>query len=151
MALKSHTELIQVEAAGGYVLRRSGQETEVLMIFRRGVWDLPKGKPDPDETPAQCALREVAEETGARDLAIIRGAGMTLHTYEEEDYTVLKTTWWFLMQTGTADLAPQAEEQIERVEWVPWHQAREMVGYENLRRHMNAIDRLVRDFDVEDP
>ncbi|RMD70006.1 MAG: NUDIX domain-containing protein, partial [Bacteroidetes bacterium] len=52
-----------VEAAGGVVHAEQTPE-QVLFIFRRGMWDLPKGKIDEGETPEQAALREVAEETG---------------------------------------------------------------------------------------
>ncbi len=39
---------------------------EILMIFRRGKWDLPKGKLDKGESLEACALREVEEETGLK-------------------------------------------------------------------------------------
>jgi len=47
--------------AGGLV---TNENNELLMIFRRGKWDLPKGKADEGETVEACALREVEEETG---------------------------------------------------------------------------------------
>ena len=40
------------------------------MIFRRNKWDLPKGKLDKGETIEQCALREVEEETGLRNITL---------------------------------------------------------------------------------
>lgn len=142
-------DLTPIEAAGGYVIRSTPSGPEVLMILRRGVWDLPKGKPHGTETPSECALREVTEETGARGLRIVRGAGMTLHTYEEQGLHMLKTTWWFLMTTTSHRFEPQLEERIERVEWVSWDRALEIVGYENLRRHMRMIDGLIRNGDDE--
>src|SRR5436190_23606499 len=45
-----------VEAAGGLVYNENG---DVLMIFRKGKWDLPKGKLDDGEDIASCAVREV--------------------------------------------------------------------------------------------
>ena len=50
-----------IQAGGGLVENEKG---EVLFMFRRGKWDLPKGKLDPGETLEACALREVEEETG---------------------------------------------------------------------------------------
>ena len=56
-----------LEAAGGVVL---SEEKKVLMMFRKGKWDLPKGKIDPGETVKQAARREVVEETGIKELKI---------------------------------------------------------------------------------
>ena len=55
-------EFAAVEAAGGVVVNDRG---EYLMIHRNGRWDLPKGHVEPGESTAECAVREVAEETGA--------------------------------------------------------------------------------------
>ena len=51
----------KVVAAGGLV---TNDKNELLTMFRRGKWDLPKGKLDEEETIEACALREVREETG---------------------------------------------------------------------------------------
>ncbi len=40
------------------------QYNEVLLIFRKNLWDLPKGKIEFYETLEKAALREVVEETG---------------------------------------------------------------------------------------
>ena len=52
-------------------------------MFRRGKWDLPKGKLDPGETLEACALREVREETGVGQLELIKFLLVTEHEYEE--------------------------------------------------------------------
>ena len=53
----------EIIAAGGLVFNEDG---DLLMIFRRGRWDLPKGKLDDGEQIEDCAVREVKEETGLR-------------------------------------------------------------------------------------
>jgi ADP-ribose pyrophosphatase YjhB (NUDIX family) len=50
-----------VMAAGGLVENEHG---EILLIYRKKHWDLPKGKLDAGETLEECAVREVEEETG---------------------------------------------------------------------------------------
>jgi len=134
---------VYIEAAGGYVIRGDVPDIDLLMIFRRGKWDLPKGKFDAGETRAECALREVEEETGAEGLTILASAGSTKHGYVEKGRNVEKTTWWFLMHTTASSFMPQAEESIERVDWVPWAEARKRVGYESLRKHMKEVEKIL--------
>lgn len=134
-----------VTAAGGYVVRRTAKGLELLLIFRRGVWDLPKGKQDEGETVKACALREVQEEIGVEHLRLLQSLGSTVHGYPDGDVYSVKTTHWFLMQTPETDFTPQVKEGIERVAWVPWPEAQEHLGYETLRRHMKQITPLVLD------
>ena len=107
-----------VAAAGGLVLNKKGH---VLMIFRRGSWDLPKGKLDPGETKKEAALREVMEETGLKEVALIQKLTTTYHIYrtKNSDKRILKPSYWYVMTSQDKELIPQTEEDIEKVEWVP--------------------------------
>ena len=105
-----------VKAAGGFVLN---ENKEVLMMFRRGKWDLPKGKMDKNETFEECAVRETEEETGLRNIHLNSPLMTSYHTYHEGTKYVLKETKWFTMKVnGDQNLTPQAEEQITKLEWV---------------------------------
>jgi 8-oxo-dGTP pyrophosphatase MutT (NUDIX family) len=104
-----------IEAAGGAVKNSEGK---LLMIYRRGKWDLPKGKIDKGETPEKAAVREVEEECGVSGLQIVRALTPTYHTYKEGEQLILKKTWWYEMTTAdTKKLVPQAEEGILKCEW----------------------------------
>jgi 8-oxo-dGTP pyrophosphatase MutT (NUDIX family) len=104
------------EAAGGIVKNDKG---EYLLIFRRGKWDLPKGKLDYDETPEQAAVREVSEECGLELPEIIGPLEKMFHTYSENKKRVLKKTHWYLMKaSGSTELFPQIEEDIIRAQWM---------------------------------
>ena len=129
-----------VAAAGGIVVRPGGNEPDVLLIFRRGRWDLPKGKQEPGEDAAACALREVREEVGSNTLRLVHPLGDTVHGYVRGGAYCVKTTHWFLMQTRQTTFTPQKEEGIEQVAWVPWTEARNRIGYETLRRHMERVE-----------
>ncbi len=105
-----------VEAAGGMVLNEKG---EVLMIFRRGSWDLPKGKIDPNESVETAAIREVREETGLTDLKIYLKLQITYHTYNIDNVTIIKPTHWFkMMHASNQSLVPQTEEDITEITWM---------------------------------
>ncbi len=105
-----------VKAAGGFVLN---PQNEVLLIFRRGRWDLPKGKYEKDETPEACAVRETEEETGVKNLQIVTPLLTTHHTYHEGSRFILKETSWFKMKCkGEQVLIPQVSEDISQLKWV---------------------------------
>jgi 8-oxo-dGTP pyrophosphatase MutT (NUDIX family) len=108
---------IQLHAAGGLV---RNNKDEFLLIFRRGKWDLPKGKLDKHESFEEAALREVSEECGIDKLRIEQPLISTYHTYEYKDALALKKTRWFEMKyEGTAMPVPQLEEDISEAKWVP--------------------------------
>ena len=109
-----HFELIK--AGGGLVKNSSGN---ILLMFRRGKWDLPKGKLDEGESIEECAIREVEEETGLHHLTIIKPLAITYHTYNLFGKHNLKETHWFLMQADDGEtLIPQTEEDISEILWV---------------------------------
>ncbi len=128
-----------VTAGGGLVVRREADATLLLLIFRRGAWDLPKGKLDRGEAVEACALREVREEVGIETLRILGPAGTTVHGYPEKKRYCVKTTWWYVMETPERRFTPEAREGIEAVEWVPWPEAVERLGYASLRRHLAGL------------
>lgn len=105
-----------VTAAGGLVENEAGA---FLLIFRRGFWDLPKGKLDEGEELEACAIREVEEETGLNSPVIIQPLVTTYHTYHEGTRFFLKESHWYLMKaSGTQELVPQQEEDIRELSWV---------------------------------
>ena len=106
-----------IKAAGGFVYTK---EHEVLMIFRRGKWDLPKGKLDEGEDLATCALREVKEETGLEKMEMDRPLAITYHTYHQFGEHIIKESHWYLIKSlKQKEFKPQTEEDIEKCEWVP--------------------------------
>ena len=105
-----------IQAAGGLV---KNEADENLLIFRRGKWDLPKGKLDKGETLEQCAVREVEEETGLQKIKLIGHLLITWHTYHEGTKFILKESHWYTMKTSHQQkLTPQTEEDIQEVIWV---------------------------------
>jgi 8-oxo-dGTP pyrophosphatase MutT (NUDIX family) len=105
-----------IEAAGGVV---SNPEGGVLMIYRRGKWDLPKGKRDDGEDIESCAVREVIEETGLPELKLGSKICETYHVYAQGGTELLKTTHWYHMNAPKAfELHPQKEENILEARWV---------------------------------
>jgi 8-oxo-dGTP pyrophosphatase MutT (NUDIX family) len=113
-AFKSHFQ--PVEAAGGIVWNPDGA---ILLIFRHGKWDLPKGKIEQNESIAEAAEREVAEECGIRELTLNHFYGTSYHTYWQFNQRMLKITYWYDMScTDPQNINPQTEEGIETIRWM---------------------------------
>lgn len=105
-----------IMAGGGLVVN---EDQALLMIFRRGKWDLPKGKLDEGEDIATCALREVCEETGLVNVALGDHLYNSYHIYTQDNEQFLKQTSWYKMSgTHTDKLKPQKEENILEARWV---------------------------------
>jgi 8-oxo-dGTP pyrophosphatase MutT (NUDIX family) len=113
------------EAAGGVVKNEKG---EILVIFRGGKWDLPKGKIEgKKETHRQAALREVQEETGLKNVKIVAPLITTYHIYIRKERLILKPTYWFEMFADSSNkLTPQSKEDISIVTWVEEEELKEI-------------------------
>ena len=105
-----------IHAAGGVVSDENGG---ILMIFRYGCWDFPKGKVEEGEDWPTAAVREVEEETGLRNILLKEAFVNTYHTYILKDTPILKITHWYSMQAHSQSLVPQTEEDIAQAVWVP--------------------------------
>ncbi|MCA6067670.1 NUDIX domain-containing protein [Chryseobacterium sp. RG1] len=115
-----------IEAAGGIVNNPDGK---VLFIKRLGKWDLPKGKMEKGESREESAVREIEEETGLKDVELVRFINTTYHIYiERNGDKVLKCTHWFEMNFKGEDTSkPQIEEGITEVAWKNTSQIEEEV------------------------
>lgn len=105
-----------VKAGGGVVFNTN---KEILAIFRRGHWDLPKGKYEKGETMSETAIREVQEETGIQHIVLGDLVTETFHTfYNRKGKRCIKWAYWYRMYTEDTILTPQLEEDIEKAVWM---------------------------------
>jgi 8-oxo-dGTP pyrophosphatase MutT (NUDIX family) len=138
--LKSKFKVI--EAAGGIVEK----DGKLLLIYRRKVWDLPKGKIDEGETPEKCAVREVMEETGVKT-KIDQKIDKVWHTYVDRKKYILKKTHWFAMQCiDDSKMAPQKDEGIKKVEWMDMVEVRKALhdSYRSIRYVMQEYIKMMK-------
>jgi len=117
-------KLKTIVAAGGIV---KNDENQILFIFRKGKWDLPKGKIEKNEKIDDGALREVLEETGVKKIKINRFFDTTYHIIKTQKQYFLKETHWYIMKSNyKGKLKPQKSEGIRSVRWKKIKEAKEI-------------------------
>lgn len=130
-----------IKAAGGVVLKGN----KMLLMFRRGVWDLPKGKLDDGESSRQGAAREVQEETGVR-VTVGERICTTWHTYNLNGNRILKRTKWYQMSVlDDSRMAPQIDEDIEKLAWLDQRETKLALtnSFSSIRYVIDSANKLV--------
>lgn len=117
-------------SAGGVVLLGNS----ILLLKKyNGDWVLPKGKVEKGETHDQTALREVKEETGVK-ASIDKYLGEIHYTFKENwdnDKSVHKVVYWYLMNTKSMDTVPQREEGFVEAKFIHIDRVVDMARYDD--------------------
>jgi ADP-ribose pyrophosphatase YjhB (NUDIX family) len=112
---------------------------------RRGrlVWSLPKGHVEAGETPEVTAVREIAEETGIAG-RVVAPLGTIDFWFVAEGKRVHKTVHHYLLLAEGGELSDEDIEVVE-VAWVPLEQLAEKLAYDDERRLVDQVPRLLAD------
>ncbi len=121
-------------SAGGVVVREGS--CVVIVPTRRAadgsrVLALPKGHPDPHETAAQAALREVREETGV-EAALVEKLGDVRYWYMRDGRRTAKVVAFFLLDYVAGELEDH-DHEVERASWMPLDEAARRLTYRGER------------------
>ena len=76
--LRPYRRAVSIAAGGGVLFRGTLDTLETVLIFRRGKWDIAKGKRDRGESNRDCAVRELQEELGVEDIRPVWKIGKTI-------------------------------------------------------------------------
>jgi ADP-ribose pyrophosphatase YjhB (NUDIX family) len=130
----------KTRSAGGVV---TNEEGAVLVVSQCGKsWSLPKGHIDAGETALVAAKREIYEESGVRDLELIRELG----SYERhrigvnghDDRAELKVITMFLFRTGAKSLRPVDPDNPE-ARWVERSKVASLLTHEKDKEFFRRV------------
>jgi 8-oxo-dGTP pyrophosphatase MutT (NUDIX family) len=126
-------------SSGGVVFRRNG-EGLVFLLIRDPYdnWGLPKGHIEGDESPVDAAIREVAEETGLSDVAVVAELPTIDWYFRDRGRLVHKICHFYLIESAVGEPVPQQDEGITECIWRPFRSALELVTYDNARDVLRA-------------
>ncbi len=129
-------------SAGGVVLFGNA-----ILLLRKynGDWVLPKGKVEKNEEKDEAALREVSEESGVKG-EIIKYLGEIHYTFKEnwdENKTVHKTVFWYLMKAKTMNTIPQREEGFVDAKFIHINRVVDLAKYDDEKEIIKvALDEI---------
>jgi ADP-ribose pyrophosphatase YjhB (NUDIX family) len=117
---------------------------EVLVVSQRGTsWSLPKGHIDPGEDALAAARREIFEESGVRDLELVRELG----SYERykiavdggDDRSERKVITMFLFRTREKLLKPVDRDNPE-ARWVERSKVPLLLTHERDKEFFRGVE-----------
>jgi 8-oxo-dGTP pyrophosphatase MutT (NUDIX family) len=133
-------------SAGGIVFRRVPGEAPRYLLIRDSYnnWGFPKGHLEGDESPAQAAIRETAEETGLDHLVLQGPIRVIDWHFRFRGRHIHKYCHFFLFESPEGDVCPQVDEGITACQWRPLNEALELLSYDNARGVLKRAGEMVR-------
>jgi len=120
-----------VVSSGGVIVKKSNDGFEVALIYKDGIWWLPKGLVEPGETLEETAVREVKEETGLQGELVGR-IGESNYTFSREKL-FFKTVHFFLLRFVGGSVEAH-DYEADEVRWMPASMALQLLAYPNEQR-----------------
>ncbi len=143
---QSIDEVVREPTAGGIVFRRGkDKDIEILLIQdAKDRWTIPKGHIEEGETAQETAIREIGEEAGIKECKAICWLGKIHFRYRRVSTLVLMTTQIYLVQAlgDTDDI--QKEEWMNGIKWFKFHDALEVIEYEDIGKLMLLARKRIR-------
>lgn len=136
---------IDVWSAGGVVVRKNNNQTEVLICerFSENLIALPKGKPNEGEYEEATAIREVREETGIN--AIIKNKIKDIfYSFESPNGIINKKVSFFLMEKIDGEISNH-DDEFDKVYWEKWDSALNKLSYQGEKDVLEKAIELAKD------
>src|SRR5215210_2237367 len=133
-------------SAGGIVFRRPHGAPARYLLIRDSYknWGFPKGHLEGDESPAQAAFRETAEETGLDQLVLHGPIRVLDWPFRFRGRHIHKYCHFFLFESPGGEACPQLDEGITACQWRPLTEALELLSYDNARGVLKRAGEMVR-------
>lgn len=125
------------EHSAGTIIYRKGKY--LLLHYEAGHWDFPKGHIEKCEDAWTAARREAVEETGIKDLFLVKGFKHLIeYFFRDKGQIVHKDVLLFLVETNTENVII-SKEHIG-YEWLDYSHAMQRITYKNSRDALSKAD-----------
>lgn len=139
--------IVREPTSGGIVFRFTPdqKDIEILLIQdSKGRWTIPKGHIEPGETAKMTARREIEEETGLKNVAVLGWLGKIHFKYRRLDKLVLMTTQIYLVRSLDSHEKPTPERWMKGIKWFPFAEALDAIEYDDIEKLMLIAKKKIR-------
>jgi 8-oxo-dGTP pyrophosphatase MutT (NUDIX family) len=141
-----------IEKSAGAVVFRKNKEIKYLLLHyptgsraSKDYWDLPKGHIEKGEKPMVTAKREIAEETGLKDVGFIDGFKETIkYFFKWEGKSILKFVTFYLAEAKTKDVKISWEHI--GFKWLPYQEALGQLTFKNAKEILKKANQFLEKY-----
>jgi 8-oxo-dGTP pyrophosphatase MutT (NUDIX family) len=141
-----------IEKSAGAVVFRKNKEIKYLLLHyptgsrtSKDYWDLPKGHVEKGEKPIVTAKREIAEETGLKDVGFIDGFKETIkYFFKWEGKSILKFVTFYLAEAKTKDVKISWEHI--GFKWLPYQEALGQLTFKNAKEILKKANQFLEKY-----
>ena len=131
------------KSAGAIVFRKEKEPVYLLLHYEAKHWDFPKGHVEKNETDEQTVRREVAEETGIKDIKLIKGFKERIqYYYKLKSETINKTVNFYIARANTEKVTISFEHI--GFAWLTYEKAMEKLTYKNAKEILEKANTFLR-------
>ncbi|HTS88374.1 MAG TPA: NUDIX domain-containing protein [Gemmatimonadales bacterium] len=143
---KSKRKAEREVSAGGIIFRRQPDRSAHFLLIRDPYahWGFPKGHLEGEESPAETAIRESAEETGLGDLILHGPIRIIDWHFRFKGRYIHKFCHFFLLESPGAEVVPQLTEGITDYRWLALAEALDQLSYDNARGVLKRAGEMAR-------
>ena len=130
-----------METSCGVVLVNYG--TVLLLQYPQGHWDLPKGHVEANDGDRRSTmLRELAEETGITQVAVLDGfVERSEYSFRHKGKRLNKEVYWYVAETEQMNV--ELSHEHRGYLWLDWEQALETITHDETRAIVQLAQQYV--------
>jgi bis(5'-nucleosidyl)-tetraphosphatase len=144
----------EVSAGAAVFHMENGRRMYLVLRYPSGHFDFPKGHVETGETEEEALRRETEEETGIKQLRLLRGKMSIRYYYsakgEEREWRIREKRGLMIFKAvyfrpaETMESAVRISHEHIGFEWLPYVEARRRLSFENARRVLDMAEQSAR-------